>query len=91
MHNYYITVSVNVSEGKYEAENIEEARKLGLKERDELKEKFGHLGHLWYDIEELEDDPEDTCNRCGEGKELDGSRICQSCEDYQEIRGLMYQ
>lgn len=58
MKMYYIQVGVVVSEGRYEADTYEEARELGLKARAEMKEKFGHLGSLWYDIEELEEEAE---------------------------------
>lgn len=91
MPNFYIQVGVVVDEGKYEAENLEEARALGLKAREEMQKTYGYLGPMWYEVEELEDDPEDTCDRCGEGKEADGQRVCQGCEDEQEIRGLMFQ
>jgi len=56
---YYIQVGVVVSEGRYEANTYEEARELGLKARAEMKEKFGHLGSMWYDIEELEEGEEE--------------------------------
>lgn len=91
MPNYYIQVGVVVDEGKYEAEDKAEAIKLGLKAREEMQKTYGHLGPMWYDVEELEDDPDSTCDRCGEGKEDDGQSVCQGCEDDQEIRGLMFQ
>lgn len=42
--------------------------------------------------EQTEDECEcHECNSCGEKVEETYQGICQSCEDNQEIRGLMYQ
>jgi hypothetical protein len=91
MSSFYIQVGVIVNEGKYEATDKAEAIQLGLKAREEMQKIYGHLGTMWYDVEELENDPEDTCDRCGEGKNADGQSVCQGCEDNQEIRGLIFQ
>jgi hypothetical protein len=91
MPNFYIQVGVIVDEGKYDATDEAEAIQLGLKAREEMKKIYGHLGAMWYDVEKLENDPEDTCDRCGGGKDSDGQSVCQGCEDNQEIRGLIFQ
>lgn len=56
MKRYYIQIGVVVQEGYDEAENYEEIRTLALKYRDDMEAEHGHLGSLWFDIEEIEAD-----------------------------------
>lgn len=53
MKRYYIQIGVVVQEGYDEAESYEEIRELALKYREEEKAKHGHLGNMWFDIEEV--------------------------------------
>ena len=56
MKRYYIQIGVVVSEGYDEAESYEEILALALKYREEEKAKHGHLGNMWFDIEEIKED-----------------------------------
>lgn len=58
MKRYYIQVSVVVSEGYDEAESYEEILALALKYKAEEQAKHGHLGNMWFDIEEVGFDDE---------------------------------
>jgi hypothetical protein len=55
---YYIQVGVVVHEGYDEAETYEEIRDLALQYREEQRVKYGHLGNMWFDIEEVGFDDE---------------------------------
>jgi hypothetical protein len=53
---YYIQIGVVVSEGYDEADTYEEIRELALKYRAQEEAKHGHLGKMWFDIEEIKED-----------------------------------
>jgi len=55
---YYIQIGVVVSEGYDEAESYEEILALALQYRAEEQAKHGHLGKMWFDIEEVETEGE---------------------------------
>ena len=59
MKRYYIQVGVVVQEGYDEAKNYEEILALALKYREEMKVKHGHLGNMWFDIEEVKEEEEE--------------------------------
>ena len=50
---YYIQIGVIVSSDYDEAESYEEILELAMKYRDEEQAKHGHLGKMWFDIEEI--------------------------------------
>lgn len=56
MKRYYIQVGVVTSEDYDEAESYEEILDLALKYKAEEQAKHGHLGKVWFDIEEVGDD-----------------------------------
>ena len=58
MTRYYIQISVVVMEGYDEAESYEEILALAMQYRDEQQEKHGHLGKMWFNIEEIGEDDE---------------------------------
>jgi hypothetical protein len=58
MKRYYIQIGVVTQEGYDEAETYEEIRELAMKYRAEQEKIHGHLGSLWFDIEEVESDNE---------------------------------
>ena len=58
MKRYYIQVGVIVHEGHDEAETYEEIRDLAIQYREEQRVKYGHLGNMWFDIEEVGFDDE---------------------------------
>lgn len=58
MKRYYIQIGVVVSEGYDEAETYEEILALALRYRAEEQAKHGHLGKMWFDIEEVEQENE---------------------------------
>jgi hypothetical protein len=58
MKRYYIQIGVVVQEGYDEAETYDEIRDLAMKYRDDMEKKHGHLGSLWFDIEEMESEDE---------------------------------
>lgn len=53
MKRYYIQISAVVMQGYDEAETYDEILALALRYRAEAKEKFGHLGDMFFDIEEV--------------------------------------
>ena len=56
MKRYYIQIGVVISEGYDEAESYEEILALALRYRAEEEAKHGHLGKMWFDIEEIKDE-----------------------------------
>lgn len=56
MTRYYIQIGVVTSEGYDEAETYEEILALALRYRAEEEAKHGHLGKMWFDIEEIKED-----------------------------------
>lgn len=55
MARYYIQIGVVVSEGYDEADSYQEILALAIKYKAEEQAKHGHLGKMWFDIEEVEE------------------------------------